>query len=95
MSDLNCPYCDAELSVCHDDGFGYEEDVRHEMTCRECEKSFVFSTWISFHYEALKADCLNGAPHRLKQTNTYPRQFTKMRCIDCGHEEPLPSDAME
>ncbi len=28
MKDINCPYCDAELDICHDDGFGYEEGVK-------------------------------------------------------------------
>lgn len=34
--DLNCPYCDKELEVCHDDGFGYEEGVKHQMECSGC-----------------------------------------------------------
>jgi thiamine kinase-like enzyme len=51
MADLNCPYCDAELEVNHDDGFGYEEGVKHEMECGKCGKSFVFQTSISFYYE--------------------------------------------
>lgn len=38
MSDLYCPYCDAGLEVCHDDGFGYEEGVAHEMCCKECSE---------------------------------------------------------
>ena len=62
--DLECPYCEAELYVCHDDGFGFDEDVQHEMQCDRCEKNFTFQTCISHDYYAEKADCLNGGPHR-------------------------------
>jgi hypothetical protein len=92
-ADLECPYCNAALEVCHDDGFGYEEDRTHEMECPECEKNFVFHTAIHFSYRPAKADCLNGSPHRFRDwvrlwldagrdTACYGR-----RCADCGHEE--------
>jgi len=63
MNDLECPYCDTELEVCHDDGFGYEEDKAHEMECSNCGKNFTFQTSIVFYYSPEKADCLNGSPH--------------------------------
>lgn len=91
MSDLNCPYCDAELDVCHDDGFGYEESVNHQMECGKCGKTFVFQTSISFYYEPSKADCLNGCDHHFLPTHTYPKQFTKMECQMCG-ERRIPTD---
>ena len=84
MSDLNCPYCDHSQEVCHDDGFGYDEDEAHEMECTSCEKYFVFYTSISFSYEPQKADCLNeGGEHDFKPTATYPRRYTKMTCSMC------------
>lgn len=86
MSDMECPYCGADQEVCHDDGAGYDESVLHEHTCSECDKTFVFSTSISFYYDPQKADCLNGAPHKYKMTSTHPRMFSKMRCSDCGEE---------
>jgi hypothetical protein len=64
MYDLECPYCEAELEVSHDDGFGFEEDEKHEMQCKRCEKNFTFQTSIHYDYDAEKADCLNGGPHR-------------------------------
>ncbi len=85
MSDLECPYCEADLDVCHDDGFGYSEGVAHEMQCYECEKNFVFHTSISFYYEPKKADCLNGSPHRLKIMETSRSTIT--RCKDCEYEK--------
>ena len=51
MSDLECPYCEKDCEVCHDDGFGYEEGKKHQMECPHCGKSFVFETSISFYYE--------------------------------------------
>ena len=86
MKDLTCPYCDHEFDVCHDDGFGYAEDARHEQQCPECEEMFVFTTSISFFYDTDKADCLNGAEHPLKLSNTYPREFSKMLCKQCDYE---------
>lgn len=83
MNDVNCPYCNEELEICHDDGFGYEENIRHEMECPYCEKNFVFTTYISFDYTPYKADCLNGDPHKLKPSITFPIAFTKMECKDC------------
>jgi len=90
MSDLNCPYCYADIEVCHDDGFGYEEDEAHEMECDECEKNFVFYTSITYYYEPRKADCLNGAEHNLKFSLAYPKKFSKMRCQDCDYSESWP-----
>lgn len=90
--DLECPYCEKELEVCHDDGFGYEEGVKHQTNCQHCGKSFVFETSISFYYESEKADCLNGADHDWKLTNTYPEFFSKMECTMCGEERELTDE---
>ena len=88
-ADLECPYCNEELEVCHDDGFGYKEGVKHKMDCQCCGKSFVFETSISFYYEPEKADCLNGGKHDYQLTYTYPREFSKMRCSICDDEREL------
>lgn len=58
--DLECPYCEKWLEVCHDDGFGYAEGKKHQMECDGCGNIFVFETTISFDYEPSQADCLNG-----------------------------------
>ena len=81
--DLKCPYCEAELQVNHDDGFGYEEDVKHQMDCDACDRTFVFTTSISFSYESERADCLNGMKHSYKLTTTFPKEFSKMACKYC------------
>ena len=91
MSDVNCPYCDAEQEINHDDGYGYEEGVRHEQQCGECNKYFTFTTSISYYYESEKADCLNGAEHDFKPTRTHPKKYTKMECSMC-EESRKPTD---
>jgi len=92
MSDVNCPYCDAEQEINHDDGRGYAEDETHQQQCSECDKHFTFTTSISYYYEAQKADCLNGAEHDWKPTHTFPKEYTKMRCVMCD-EERKPSES--
>lgn len=90
MNDVDCPYCGFDQEVCHDDGFGYDEDTLHEMGCEECGKVFVFSTSIMFHYSPEKADCLNGSRHRLRRTHTYPVKHARLRCETCDLEKQIP-----
>jgi hypothetical protein len=88
MDDLECPYCGHWGDVCHDDGFGYEEGEKHEMQCRECEKSFVFYTSISYDYEPEKADCLNDGKHEIvEQTQDYDTFIlTHSHCKTCDNK---------
>jgi len=92
MSDIKCPYCKQEQEVCHDDGFGYEEDVLHEIECCRCEKRFIFTTSISYYYSSQRADCLNGSPHKFSPTHTFPKAFTRMDCEWCGTSRELTED---
>ena len=96
MSDLNCPYCDAELEVCHDDGFGYEEGQAHEMDCGECGKTFVFQTSISYFYDPEKADCLNGEDHPFsewkKRWEDGGKRLEQRRCGTCDEVEQRTLD---
>jgi Zn ribbon nucleic-acid-binding protein len=94
MSDVKCPYCEAEQEINHDDGYGYEEDQKHEQECINCEKYFVYTTTISFSYETKKAACLNGSDHKYRNTMTYPIRYTKMRCEDCGHERKCTDEEL-
>lgn len=87
--DIKCPYCEKELDINHDDGFGYEEGVKHKMECTHCEKSFVFETSISFYYEPEKADCLNNDKHDYKITTTCPKELSQMECTKCGDRREL------
>ena len=90
MKDIKCPYCEHEFDICKDDGFGYDESETFHQACPSCEKMFVFTSRLSWEYYPEKADCLNGAPHDMQRTKTYPPQYARMRCKACGHEAPLP-----
>lgn len=85
--DVVCPYCGAEQEICHDDGHGYEEGVFWEQQCGDCDKYFVFKTYLSFSYDAYKADCLNGKKHKYKLVVHSPKCWPKWkRCTTCGDE---------
>ena len=87
--DIQCPYCGHDIEICHDDGFGYEEDALHHYECDNCEKMFVFTTSISFYYHAEKADCLNGADHDMQPIIGAPEEnfIGRYRCSVCYEEE--------
>ena len=87
MSDVNCPYCDKEQDINNDDGYGYEEDKIHNQYCSNCEKTFAYTTSISFYYYPHKADCLNDGEHKWKLSNTYPKKYAYYYCEDCGEED--------
>ena len=93
--DMECPYCGADQEVCHDDGYGYEEGVRHEHTCTGCGKTFVFQTYISFDYEPSKADCLNGAEHDLVFRRSWPEKYSRMGCKHCSYARTATTEEIE
>ena len=95
MKDIECPYCEEEQDINHDDGYGYEEGVLFQYECHNCGKAFVFTTSISFHYDAIKADCLNGEPHDFQPTHTYPIEYTMMECTGCGERRKPTQEEME
>lgn len=90
--DVECPYCKHPQEICHDDGYGYDEDRKHEQQCPKCEKTFVFTTCIILSHEAFKADCLNGEPHKYKLTKTWPKEYSEMECEDCQHRRQLTEE---
>ncbi len=90
--DIECPYCKKELDINHDDGFGYDQDTKHQIECPHCEKMFVFRTSISFYYEPEKADCLNDDNHNYELSHTSPREYSVMRCSMCDKEKELTDE---
>lgn len=89
MNEPKCPYCNTEIDIDHSDGHGISEGELHEQQCDACEAYFVFQTTISFSYKTKRADCLNGAKHPMKFTNTFPRKMTEMECVACGFRRPM------
>jgi len=93
MSDINCPYCGSEEEICHDDGYGYDENQNHNQSCGNCGKTFVYTTAIIFLHETFKADCLNEeSEHDWIPTNTFPSQFTQMKCSVCDETRELTQE---
>lgn len=84
--DVKCPYCGADVEINHDDGYGFEEGFIFSQECNWCAKEFVYTFCIEIHYDAKRADCLNGAPHKYEKTATTPPEYARMRCVDCGDE---------
>lgn len=96
MSDVRCPYCKAEIELCHDDGFGVEEDKLYQEDCEICNKRFVYRTYITLNCFTQKADCLNDAEHDYQIT--HPLVSTRLLCTMCGEEKPNahpPADQAE
>lgn len=94
--DVKCPYCGKEVEINHDDGNGYEEDKLHQQTCPHCDKTFVFTTSISYYYEsyyyeAVKADCLNDGEHKWRVNTGYPKGYLSNyhTCTECGEQEMI------
>jgi hypothetical protein len=90
-----CPYCNAEIEINHDGGYGYEEGQTYQQECSKCGKTFVYETYVSYSYTLEKAECLNDGEHDYQETCTYPKVFGRMRCTMCGDEIPLPEDKYE
>lgn len=72
---INCPYCDTEQEINHDDGIGYTEDEAYTQKCVKCEKTFVYYTSISFYYKSFKAPCQNDGEHNWKVNTGYPSVY--------------------
>ena len=95
MKDVTCPYCGHEMEVCRDDGFACEEDILYRQECPNCEKEFVLTVEYSWSYSSFKADCLNGGEHKWRPLITCPKEYTQMRCDDCGEERQPTEEEWE
>ena len=85
MNDANCPYCEKDIEICHEDGYGYEEGEVYEQECCECCKIFGYTTMVTYSYKEFKLPCSNGEPHDLVDIVGSPKEFFvgKKRCKNC------------
>ena len=90
--DVNCPYCGVGQDINHDDGYGYAEDTKHKQQCYSCNKEFVYTTSVSYDYDAERADCLNDGTHDWQPTRSFPKFMTKMECTMCDEERKPTAD---
>lgn len=86
MTDNSCPYCNADINIKHDDGYGYEENELHQQECSKCRKIFTYTTEIIRIHNTFKADCLNGGEHKYECTYTIPEEYSRWICTECGIE---------
>jgi 5-methylcytosine-specific restriction endonuclease McrA len=88
-----CPYCQEDVRIEHDDGYGLAESEPHQHECSHCGKTFVYYTTISIDHDVRKADCLNGiCDHNYEKSRTYPPQFARMICTMCGDQKVIPEE---
>jgi len=89
MHEVNCPYCEEEVEINHDDGYGYAEGEVFQQECDFCRKTFTYTTSISFYHEVEKAPCLNGKPHNWKDISGHPTGYQSNRheCSWCEEIE--------
>ncbi len=89
MNDVECPYCGKGQEICHDDGYGYDENETYQQEC-SCGKTFVFHTTIVIDHNAYEAPCLNGEPHNYEKVIKVPKVingFEEYRCKWCDEGE--------
>jgi len=77
MSDITCPYCGQEQEINHDDGYGYEEDGDYEQGCVECDKTFKYTTSISFSYAV---SCQDGDHAMEPFGDKWPSMYGCSKC---------------
>lgn len=94
MKDVQCPYCGADIEINHDDGYGYEEDKYHFQECGQCEKTFRYTTSISFYYEADECPCQNGEEHDWQPIIGMPKELfgNRQRCSHCEEERKIEEE---
>lgn len=84
-----CPYCDAPVTLQHEDG--QEDGSHHHAVCRGCDRTFIYTVQVHITHAICRADCLNdGSAHTYQKTKTYPPEFARWRCTQCGDERLQP-----
>ena len=95
IKDVECPYCDHEQDIDHDDGYGYAENETFFQECEECGKTFSFTTSVHYYHDAAECPCKNGEDHNWEEIHGCPDWYflNKRRCSYCQEEKDLkPTD---
>lgn len=95
MDTVECPYCELDVEICHDDGAYYHDEETEEIECEHCEKKFLVRSSISWDFYGEKAECLNDGNHQWKKR--FPRHenvdYSRYEeCADCGEKRTLPKE---
>jgi transcription elongation factor Elf1 len=93
-NNVECPYCEAELEVCQDDGFATDESETYEQECHNCGKLFALQVAIHWDFNGHKAECMNGGAHNLVEImSTGPWHIGYKYCKDCCNKILIDEDA--
>ncbi len=87
MSEIICPYCDADCGV--PDEHGGEGDLE-DRECHKCGKRFKYYCEYTIDYSSVKTPCLNGeSEHKWTEMIGAPKEFFegRFRCDYCGEEK--------
>ena len=49
---IECPYCEKEIEIDHEDGYDYEENEKYQQECPECGKTFIYDTFVQIEEKA-------------------------------------------
>ena len=92
MTEIECPYCEADCGVPEDPSGEGEWD---QEECPKCEKSFVYYPEYSIDFYSQKAPCLNGGEHTWEPICGAPKEYfkDKFRCKNCNKEEHRKPDS--
>lgn len=94
MKDITCPYCEHEQDEPDD---CYEPDVRYEVECENCEKTFQVTCEYTRTWYEHETPCLNGAPHKWEKKIGYPQEYfiNKYQCQHCDKREEFSTPPVE
>lgn len=92
MDTVECPYCEYEQEIDHEDGYGYDGDETFTQECPCCGKVFAYQTEILFSYNVHTCDCQNGEDHKWKLMMTHPKFASRMECTECGERRSLTEE---
>jgi hypothetical protein len=87
--EIECPYCNQWTELNHDDGYGYEEGETFNDECEHCSRVFVYTSSMTWYFDARQAPCKNAQPHDWQQIIGYPKEafIGRFRCTFCDEEE--------
>ena len=87
MNYVTCPYCKQGMDICHDDGFGLEEDQEEEQECAHCRQTFSFTTSISIDHTAY---CLEK-DHKWINVGSPYQNAELQSCTECDRLRSVKS----
>ena len=88
-----CPYCGREHNIDLTD-INVEDDYHFLHECVKCCKLFNVTLHVAVTCSIEKCDC-QGENHEWELVQTFPKEFSTMRCKHCGEERSLTDKERE